>query len=219
MRAGLLARKTILFEDFSDHLQQNQDSHEELIERLNQLNNGVLTTIDAALSMRKVNNWYFETMAIGLESLPLTIESSLRNMAENCPQRYGAAVGRAQAILVYYGKLFTPSDECKEVDKVDQKSLGVSGSKGETKMNISLQPEDVTVFPNPVSNLLTIRLHEENFETVWNIDFMNMRGQILESVTCDGLKGNIHVNKHSAGVYLVRVRSHKGVVVKRVIIK
>lgn len=215
VRAELLEEKTRLFEILLERIQLVENGYESGIEQLRLLNNRILTTVDAALAMKQVNNWYFETMAIGLDSLPHATEASLREMAERCPQRYGSAVGRAQAVLSHYGELFAPSDECKEGDLTEQKSSALSN----LNLKTMVQPEDVVVFPNPVSSLLTIQLLETNSTESWNLELVNMRGQIVDSTTCRGGEINLHVGKHVAGIYWVRIHRQEGVLIKKIIIK
>jgi nitrous oxidase accessory protein NosD len=218
-RAVLLEQKAEAFADFSILLQQKESDYKALLAELKQDNSGVSTLIEAAMAMKEVNNWYFETMATGLDDLPPSTESALREMAERCPQRFGSAVSRAQSVLVHYDKSFTPSDECKESDKSGFKASSDSATKKTASLNEILTVADVRIYPNPASGVFTIQLPQNEMSARWNIDLLDVRGKVLESKTMLGKRVLLNADKYSAGVYWIRIQSSDSIISKRVIIQ
>jgi hypothetical protein len=218
-RAALLEQKAEAFADFSSLLQQKQSDHTGLIAQLKQGNNSISTPIEAAMAMKAVNNWYFETMAEGLKKLPTSTESDLREMAERCPQRFGSAVGRAQSILAHYDKPFTPSDECKEGEKSGFKAPSNSDAEESAALNGAFSINNVSIFPNPASDVFTIQLPQNAASTSWNIELFDVRGQLLESQTSEGREVQFDATKFSTGVYLLRVQSEGRSISKRIVVQ
>jgi hypothetical protein len=214
-RQSKLALKAAAFDLFSELLSLKQDAYLAKIEQLKLDNNSVSTSIEAAAAMATVSMIYLETMANGgLGNLTDTIEVSLREIAERCPQRYGAAVGRAQSILSHYGKPFTPTDECKgEKKSVDGKSADFDFEKSNDVINV----EDVLVYPNPASDFLSIRISSVT-ELSWSIDLFDAKGVLILSEFSQGNKILLDIADFPAGVYWIRAQSERSSISKRIII-
>jgi hypothetical protein len=218
-RAVLLEQKAEAFADISSLLQQKEGDHLTLVAQLKQSNYEISTPIEAAMAMKEVNDWYFGTMAVGLEDLPLVTETALREMAERCPQRFGSAVGRAQSVLVHYDKSFTPSDECKESDKSGFKAPIDSETKKTASFNEVLTVADVRIYPNPASGVFTIQLPQNEMSARWKIDLLDIGGKLLESKISLGKRVQLNADKYPAGVYWIRVQSSESIISKRVILQ
>jgi hypothetical protein len=218
-RSVLLELKAGAFVDFSALLQQRETDHLALVAQLKQDNTNISTPIEAAMAMQAVNSWYLETMAEGLEDLPLITESALREMAERCPQRFGSAVGRAQSILIHYDKSFISSEECKEGEKPGFKVSNGSDAEKIGSHNEVFPIADIHIYPNPASGVFTIQLPQNGAATSWKIEMFDLRGQLLKSKTSQGREVKLNSAKFSAGVYLIRVQSKGRSISKRVIIQ
>jgi hypothetical protein len=68
----------------------------------------------------------------------------------------------------------------------------------------------IKVFPNPASYTLTIDLPAQS-----TIKILNMHGQLLESRTTTDKSANIDVSSLPGGVYVVEVRTEKGIEVRK----
>jgi hypothetical protein len=208
-RTALIIQKNEIFEIFSETLKQKNEDYLTLIDQLEQDNNDILTSVEAAQEVRTVNDWYFKTIARGVESLSIFAESELREIAEKCPQRFGSAVGRAQSILVHYGKPFVPSDECSKV---------VKGGGGKRKAGF-LMSKDINIYPNPASSILNIQLPQSMIPEKYDIDLFDSRGKLIYSRTSYGGSFKFDVAEYPAGLYVIRVQSDEVRISKRVILQ
>lgn len=68
----------------------------------------------------------------------------------------------------------------------------------------------ISVFPNPVENILTVKLMQESNATD-NLIVMNILGEILLDVKLNGLTTNIDVNTFDMGTYIYMLRSNDNI--------
>ena len=70
----------------------------------------------------------------------------------------------------------------------------------------------VAIYPNPASYTITIESPQ-----LAVIEILNIQGQLIKSLSTTGNKINIDVSAFPSGVYIVEVRTEKGVEVKKFI--
>jgi len=69
---------------------------------------------------------------------------------------------------------------------------------------------DVFIFPNPANDNLTIETPQKS-----SIEIINIQGQLIKTLTSSGNKTNIDVSALPCGVYIVEVKTEKGMAVKK----
>lgn len=82
--------------------------------------------------------------------------------------------------------------------------------------NATLPVQNISVYPNPVTTTVTIEIPKvAGGEAL--IDITNIQGQLIKTFTPTGNKTNIDVSAFPSGVYIVEVKTEKGVVVRKFI--
>ncbi|MGD0710535.1 MAG: T9SS type A sorting domain-containing protein [Bacteroidales bacterium] len=76
------------------------------------------------------------------------------------------------------------------------------------------QEGNITVYPNPVTNNLTIDVPEKA-----TINILNTQGQHIETLLINGNLTNVDVSNLPSGVYMMEVITEKGIEVKKLIKK
>lgn len=80
-----------------------------------------------------------------------------------------------------------------------------------------IQKSDVNIYPNPVTNNLSI---DNNIGLEMNVMLMNIQGKVVYTNEFSGMSSTVDVSNLKAGVYLVQVYTEsKNVVVERVVIE
>ena len=74
--------------------------------------------------------------------------------------------------------------------------------------------QEVTVYPNPTTNFVTVQANGMNHITV-----LNTLGQVVYDADVDGCLQSLDMSQYGAGVYMVRVATENGVGVQRVVVK
>jgi hypothetical protein len=82
--------------------------------------------------------------------------------------------------------------------------------KGGSGVENYFSNEKINIFPNPATNNLTIETTEKA-----SIEILNIQGQILKTITTAEKQTNIDVSDLSSGVYIIKAKTEKGVVVKK----
>lgn len=93
----------------------------------------------------------------------------------------------------------------------------ISESFSNKKLNFGSSVDEFTlnnlsVYPNPVSNLLNIAIDEKA-----DMEIINIRGQILVIKTLTEKQNIIDISQLTEGIYTLRIKTCKGVVVKKII--
>jgi len=83
-------------------------------------------------------------------------------------------------------------------------------SSGPNGIETIFSTESVNIYPSPVSDNLTIEVTLPS-----TIEISNIQGQLIKTLTSSGTKTNVDVSEFSNGVYVVEVRTEKGVAVKK----
>ena len=98
------------------------------------------------------------------------------------------------------------SDDIQKIQNISGLSLGQRGTLGNT----------VTLYPNPVTKLLTIGLGKvDTADTV--VQLFNLEGKLIAKDKVEGNTYFLNMENLNSGVYIVKVSNAKGNVVKRVI--
>jgi len=86
--------------------------------------------------------------------------------------------------------------------------------------NQTLNSNDLKVYPNPATNSLTIELSNLQPSTLaTTITIENMLGQLLYQSKHNQNKSIINISSFQPGVYLVKVLTEKGLIVKSVVVE
>ncbi|MCE5305802.1 T9SS type A sorting domain-containing protein, partial [bacterium] len=88
-----------------------------------------------------------------------------------------------------------------------------SGIPSDVKENI-LSNYNVSVFPNPASDYLHIDQSEENIS---HIEIINLQGQVIKTQRILGNQSTLNLTTVSAGVYILKIYTNSGFVVKKLI--
>ncbi len=73
---------------------------------------------------------------------------------------------------------------------------------------------DILYFPNPTTN--TIIIEGEDIES---IDFLNTEGQVVIQLNRQQEKCKININSLSTGLYIVKIGTNKGSVIKKIVLE
>lgn len=79
-------------------------------------------------------------------------------------------------------------------------------------INETLDSFSMGIYPNPATNKLTIEI-QQRFE----IEILNSVGQIISTIYSNDKKMTIDIGNLSNGVYIIRARTDKGIVTKKII--
>ena len=78
-------------------------------------------------------------------------------------------------------------------------------------------PLNVTVYPNPAGDELTITIPTYSAVNHTTLELFDIYGKLLKSVTVTGNTTTVDVSGYPSGVYVVRFMDKKGIVSKRII--
>lgn len=78
-----------------------------------------------------------------------------------------------------------------------------------------LVPQNVSVFPNPVSDFLYLENTIQS--TDLTVSVLNMNGQVLLNMKVGGGKSMIDLSKLSKGMYFVKIKGDQSTIVKAII--
>ena len=73
----------------------------------------------------------------------------------------------------------------------------------------SLKNEDIVLFPNPVKDQLNIKISENNIGTRANI--YSILGEKLATHILDGQQNIFDISHYQNGIYLVKIKTIKGI--------
>lgn len=212
--------QTEVYQEYSVAVSQKKSAYLDVVAQLQQQSSDIVTG-EAASTLQQLQALYLSSMAINEENLPDSTEVALRLIAERCPQRYGAAVGRAQSILRFYNKAFETNYECS----AENSGLGYLMDSTE-KMASSAEPirnrsssSTISVYPNPNDGIVNILLPEVSKSRDWEVHLLDINGRIVESSSSIGGLLRIDATHLAAGVYWVRVQSDATVITKRFVLR
>lgn len=76
----------------------------------------------------------------------------------------------------------------------------------------SEQSIDIILFPNPCTDIMTVIGQNKSI-----LQILNLNGQIIKSVFCDSKATKVDLTDLSSGVYIVRVKTDKKIITKKII--
>ena len=74
----------------------------------------------------------------------------------------------------------------------------------------SIVSANISVYPNPANDNITIETPPPS-----TIEISNIEGQLIKTLAASGTKTNIDVSALPCGVYVVQVKTEKGVAVRK----
>jgi hypothetical protein len=83
---------------------------------------------------------------------------------------------------------------------------------GFSSINETQNTYSIKIFPNPSSTKFTISVSQKS-----EIEILNIEGQIIKSITADENTATIDVSGFAKGMYFVKVKTEKGIAVKKFI--
>ena len=86
---------------------------------------------------------------------------------------------------------------------------GITEVEGENSINI---------FPNPVSDQLTIEIDNVTGERL-NADITDISGRVIETIRLRGSKVQLNTSNYDSGVYILNVRGETTSIVKRIVVQ
>ena len=125
-------------------------------------------------------------------------------------------VGAYKFRIEGYKSAFSATD-CYTV-KVD---LGTANFKGQEGFaDDKLVDSDVTIFPNPTSGDLTIKLPEEKYNREMNVILYNNVGQMVYNQKYgESQQTTLSMNNLTNGMYILQIRDENNVISKRVVLE
>jgi len=94
--------------------------------------------------------------------------------------------------------------------KVDPNSWLIIGNTVITGITEYNKPFSFNIMPNPANNIMTIECSQSAV-----IEITNIQGQLIKILTTTGSKTNIDVSSFPSGVYIVEMKTEKGIEVKK----
>ena len=76
--------------------------------------------------------------------------------------------------------------------------------------SLCIEPVSIAIYPNPTTNNITIEIPLQAV-----IEIYNMHMQLIKTIVADSNKTNIEVSNLTSGLYLIKVKTDKGVAVKK----
>lgn len=119
-------------------------------------------------------------------------------------------------ILSHSGSVYcemTSSNPCVQSNPAVSPSLFITVDTC-TGINEVASNENISLFPNPATTNLSVIANAAKQSI---ISIFNTQGQLIKTLTVNGTKTNIDVSDLSYGVYMVRVKTDKGIAVKKFI--
>jgi len=81
-----------------------------------------------------------------------------------------------------------------------------------TGVNEVINPLNISVFPNPAAEKLTIECTGQS-----EIEIFNIEGQLLKRLTTSDISTTVDLSDLSGGIYIIKARNRKGIAIKKLI--
>ena len=173
-------------------------------------NNDAINTVELFdLNEQTVNDIYLSKIALGSDDFTADQIQQLYTIANQCPLTGGKAVFAARSLyaLVDRNAFF------------DNSNCGIVGFREAEKLlnKIVNEEESFTLYPNPVSDELTIE-NTNNKAIIYPIQIINSYGKIVETIEPNNQsKIVIQTTKFSSGIYFIKMMTkEKTTLVKKV---
>jgi hypothetical protein len=115
-------------------------------------------------------------------------------------QSFTATENGSYAVIVYYG-LYIDTSMCYTITRV-----GINENE--------IENTSINIYPNPTNGNITVEGENINMIEVINVD-----GRIIKEISVVGKQINIDLSKQAKGIYLIIVKTEKGITVKRVVLE
>jgi hypothetical protein len=79
-----------------------------------------------------------------------------------------------------------------------------------TGLNVNELSDRINIYPNPAANILTLEATQKSA-----IEILNIQGQLVKTLSAIDSKTRVDVSTFPDGVYIVEVKTEKGIVIKR----
>ena len=131
----------------------------------------------------------------------------------------------APAGYVYYQiEVVSPYDcnpEKKSSNIIKSTSYNTSRSNfatnSPTGLNENLMDSKlITIFPNPTNNEIIIKF-KKNSITDGLVEIIDMNGQVIKKVIMDFYKTIINIDELNRGIYVIQIKTDKGILIKKII--
>ncbi|GEM_PF-3774080 len=77
---------------------------------------------------------------------------------------------------------------------------------------INLKKADLTIFPNPAKNSVTVKSNE----IINEVKLISVSGQVVNSIVVDALQAEFNVSNLKEGIYLIQIHTNEGTVTERI---
>jgi hypothetical protein len=98
------------------------------------------------------------------------------------------------------------------LQKSEKSMISLQVIPGTTGINQNDVTDQVLIYPNPATDIITIECPQKAI-----IELLNLKGQVLETILCNNKKTTMDVRNLSAGIYIAKVKTDKGMAVKKII--
>ncbi|MCC7532399.1 MAG: T9SS type A sorting domain-containing protein, partial [Bacteroidia bacterium] len=204
----------LLLQNYKQLKNEKQQWLDEIIQRRNELSDEALIENTAFVPenyneelSKIVNDIYFRTYGRGIDTLKVQDINLLESIIHICPQAGGPAVFRARALYqtVNDTVIYNDSLVCRDINYYREIQ-----EQWEQKAEIKSNKEKFSLylFPNPVSNQLSIMFSEETSGEIKIIDAMGKLIR-LEEIKQQTKQKIIEVRNLPAGLYFIQFSNSK----------
>ena len=74
----------------------------------------------------------------------------------------------------------------------------------------------INIYPNPTNNFIVIESEEINIKS---IEIINITGKVVKQIIIDGNKTTIDLSDKTKGLYMIRLITNKGIIIKKVMLE
>jgi hypothetical protein len=153
--------------------------------------NLTVNSVDTSLS---VSDPVITANASGATYQWLDCNNALAPITGETSQSYTATANGNYAVAITQGAC-TDTSSCVQI-----LSIGIG----------SIQWEGIFIYPNPATNKITIESPQ-----LAVIEITNIQGQLIKTLAANSHKTSIDISAYSSGVYFVKVKTEKGIMVKK----
>ena len=111
----------------------------------------------------------------------------------------------------YYRSMLFASSHCPDQTKVPVLEICYNFNTSVPEIN-NLNSFPLSVYPNPATDNLTIEILQES-----EIEILNIQGQLIKTLAASSDKTSVDISSFHSGVYFVKIKTEKGIVVKKIV--
>jgi hypothetical protein len=200
-RAGLLAQRATKFETLRAMQAIVKNRTDSLVSDAAAINYHITPQDVYEINEKQINSVYFNTIARGVTQFTEAEKQIINTMAPLCPKIAGKGVYRARFLQsVYDNVVYTDEENC-----IINTPGGGASSRMSKDIDISINAEDVKIYPNPTRDILNIEMPNS---LNYNLIIRDVTGRIVHQETING-SSQISVINFENGLYLSEFW-HKG---------